>query len=215
MYLAIAFLLICAACVWIYHRSGDKRYDSDGIGKIIRLFQIITLNTKPATRVPRKKYVDILTTYIDNFNQYNDDIIGSTEFIKETVYRRMTGSHDYQIFNQISSLLILIANGASAFNIFKVIYHILRTRIFNTNELIMKISLSATLCTLVCLPDEQTQDLREKALHYKLIRCRENDPFVGISACPMISLWSRINLPKIHNTSPHPPLHGTIIKYII
>ena len=176
MYLSIGLILICV-CVYLYHRSGDKRYDSDGIGKIVRLFQIITFNTKPATKVPRKKYVDILKMYIDNFNEHDDEIIGSTEFIKETVYRRMTKSDDYQIFNNISSLMILIANGRSVFNIFKVIFYILKTRIFDSTELIMKISLSATLCTLLCLPDENTQDLKEKALYYNLIRCRENNPF--------------------------------------
>lgn len=217
MYLWVGALLICGGA-FIYNRytkSGDKRYDQDGIGKIVRLFQLITFSTKPATKVPRKKYVEILEQYINNFNTHEGEIVGSGDFIKEEVYKRMTNSDDYQIFNKISSLMVLIANGASVFNIIKVIFYIIQSRVFNTTELIMKISLSATLCTLLCLPDEGTNDLREKALHYKLIRCREKDPFMGINACPMISLWNRLVLPKIVNTDPAPTLVGDgVIKYI-
>ena len=213
MYLAVSLLLI-GAVIFFYFRSGDQRYDHDGIGKIVRLFQLITFNTKPATKVPRKKYVDILREYIENFNSHESEIVGSVEFIKEEVYRRMTNSDDYAIFEKISSLMILIANGASVFHILQVIFYILKSRVYNTTELIMKISLSATLCTLLCLPDEGTNDLREKALHYKLIRCHEKNPFLGINACPMISLWSRIVLPKIVNTDPTPVLTGGVIKYI-
>lgn len=213
MFLVIGGLFL-VVLIYVFYQSGDKRYDKDGIGKIVKLFQLITLNPKPATKVPRKKYVDILNTYIENFNLHQEEeIVGSSEFIKEQVYKRMTNSNDYEIFNKISSVMIAIANGASMFHILKVMFYILKSRIFNTNELIMKISLSATLCTLVCLPDEGTKDLHEKALHYKLIRCNEKNPFLEINACPMIALWKKIRLPRIVNTSPRPVLLGGVIKY--
>ena len=215
--MAYIWLLLISALIiltYLYLKSGDRRYDHDGIGKIVRLFQLITFSTKPATKIPRKIYVDILNEYIDNFNKCKSDIIGSSSIIKEEVYKRMTNDNDYQIFHKISSLMILIANGANVLNIFKVIYYIIRSGVFDVNKLIMKISLSATLCTLLCLPDKGANNLRSKALHYKLIRCNETNPFLGINACPMISLWNKILLPKIINTDPEPILYGDIIKYI-
>lgn len=198
-----------------YDQAGDARYDKDGIGEIVKLFQFVTMNSKPATQEPRKKYVDILKTYIENFNSHEgQEIVGSSKYIKEEVYQRMTRSNDYALFDKMSLIMIKIANGASAWNIVKVVIYIVRSRIFNLHELIMKISLAATLCTLLCLPDQGTQDLREKALHYKLIRCNEKNPFLGIGACPMISLWSKIVLPKIIHTGANPVLVGGIIKYI-
>lgn len=213
MYIWTLFMLLLIF-IYFYYKSGDKRYDHDGIGKIVRLFQLITLNTTPATKVPRTIYVDILNDWIINFNQNESEIVGSGEYIKEEIYKRMTKSNDYQIFHKISSLMIMIANGASMFNIFKIIYYIIKSGIFNTNQLIMKISLSATLCTLLCLPDEGTKNLREKALYYKLIRCHENDPFRGINFCPMFNLWRKIKLPSITNTDPKPVIYGGAIKYI-
>jgi hypothetical protein len=214
MYIVIVITLVAVAFAYSYYRSGDKRYNHDGIGKIVKLFQFVTLSTKPATKVARNDYVRILATYIENFNAYKGDIVGGSEFIKEVVYKRMTHSKDYFIFNEISTLMIAIANGASVVHIFKVIFYILKSGIFNTNEIIMKISLSATLCTLLCLPDEGTTNLREKALHYKLIRCHEKNPFLGVNMCPMMSLWSKIVLPKIVNTDSTRVVVGDVIKYI-
>ena len=78
----------------------------------------------------------------------------------------------------------------------------------------MKISLSATLCTLLCLPDKKTSNLKDKALEYKLIRCKENNPFIGVNACPMLNQWKKISLPKIVNQdSESPTIKGSVIKY--
>eukprot|EP01129_Flabellula_baltica_P001887 TRINITY_DN1178_c0_g1_i1.p1 TRINITY_DN1178_c0_g1~~TRINITY_DN1178_c0_g1_i1.p1 ORF type:complete len:214 (+),score=23.84 TRINITY_DN1178_c0_g1_i1:143-784(+) len=210
----LLILFILLALVY-YFSLGDKRYDGDGIGKIVRLFQFITFKSKPATKLPRKKYVEILKSYIDNFNEIEGDIIGDSSHIKEEVYFRMTRSKDYHIFEKISGLMILLANGeASMLNAVKIMWYLLRSGVYNHDVLIMKISLSATLCTLMTLPDDCPRSLKEKALHYKLIRCKDDNPFVGISACPMLRLWKEINVPVIIN-SETPELRGSVIKYAV
>ena len=203
-------------CWWKYSQCGDKRYDKDGIGKIVRLFQFLSFQTKPATKEPRTKYLDILRQYIDNLNNNNTkEIVGSSAEIKKELYSRLTLSEDYDIFNAISSRMVAIANDEiSMFHAFVLPFYLLKARVFNPHQMIMKISLSATLCTLVCLPDEGTTSLKEKASHYRLIRSSLHNPFVGISACPMLKLWEEIELPPIVNTDKNPPvLRGGVIRH--
>ena len=211
--IAIAFA-VCVLLNLAYVFCGDPRYDEDGIGTIVRLFQCITFSCKPATAVPRREYVIILKRYIENFNTHRDEIVGNSEFIKEEVYKRMTNSDDYKIFNKVAHLMTLIANGLkSQWRIFEVFWYLHKSGVRDVKELIMKISLAATLCTLLCLPDAGTRNLLEKASHYELIRCRKSSPFLGISACPMIHEWRTIKLPKICNTDTNLVLSGGIIKY--
>jgi len=205
----LPFLAVSTLCVLFFlfrvlSKSGDSRYkEGDPLGPAIRLFQILTFSQTAPTQHPRLNYVNRLKVYIDNFNEHSHiPIEGNTDFVKETIYYRMTKSNDFYWLDKISTNFIMIANGKlSYFQLFPTFYYLFRCGFSDPSELFMKTALTATFPTLGALPDLDTSsNLKEKAAHYRLIRYFGDNPFIGVNACPILNQWNKIVMPKIINT---------------
>lgn len=200
--------------------AGDKRYkEGDGIGKLVQVFQIMTFRVQPISQQPRKEFITILSQFIQNLDtpENQTDIVGNTDYIQRELYRRMVGHNDdFEVLHALTHSFVLIANGELSYWGCLVLPTLfIRSGFWWDYDLnCMKGALSATLCTVVCLPRKEGENLKDMALRYKLVRhYMENNPFVGVTACPMLEVWNKIKLPKIVNTD-EVEFVGETMKYI-
>jgi len=141
----------------------------------------------------------ILKHYIKNFNiSSGESIVGTSEYIKEEVYRQMTQAYDFAAFNSIGDTFTCVINGDIGMvrgGLLLAHYFLGNTGIlFSTvqsggfAEMVASFAVTSTVCTIFCLPDEQNETLKDKALRYKLVRSDPTNPFLGINACPLLGV---------------------------
>ncbi|CAB9516388.1 expressed unknown protein [Seminavis robusta] len=216
--LFLATLLLLGGYVLV-SLTGDKRYkEGDGIGKLVQVFQIMTFRVQPISQQPRKEFVKILSQFIDNLarEENQTEIVGDAQYIKMELYRRMVGeTFDFQVLHDLTHSFVLIANSElTTWGYLTLPLLFIKSGFWWDYDLnCMKGALTATLCTIATLPRKEGEDLKEMALRYKLVRhYMDNNPFVGVTACPMLEVWSNIKLPKIVNTD-QVELVGETMKY--